>query len=309
MSMNLIENKMRLFLLAILCSFNTFAQSDLLTRLDTEHKTIPYTTTATFKATHVSIGQSVETRKQGVLEIYAQNRFWNRPIEKSQSFAADKINSRLGLDYSLTDRFTIGAGYATGYRSIDVLLKYRLFYQYNKEQKKFPFSITLFHRGVSRGKSTLGFSEGFDFGDGLVSISQVLIARKVTSNFSFQIAPTYIYKEEGNLIPAESANKLAIGFSGRYKVGRHVSIVSEYYYVANPFKTFDTYGPFSLGVNWEIADIILQFNLTNARHFIEDKFISTTINNFNFRDGNLHFGFHATYVFHLKKQQLRSKNK
>ncbi|MEM7382600.1 MAG: DUF5777 family beta-barrel protein, partial [Bacteroidota bacterium] len=83
--------------------------------------------------------------------------------------------------------------------------------------------------------------------------------------------------------------------------GGHVSVVSEYYYTTNPIESFDTYGPFALGVNWELGDVMLQFMLTNAVNMVEDAFIAQTRNNFNFRNPNLNFGFNATYIIHFKR--------
>jgi len=260
-------------------------------------------TIATFKGTHISIGHSVETRKKGSLEISWSNRFWNKPIpdsERVQTFVADKWNSRIGLDYSISDRLTIGTGYVTGYRSIDVYGKYRLFYQ-REGSSSFPFSITLFQNGVYRNKSSL---EGL-----LIDVvsnqnkfavtSQLLIARKFSKNLSIQLAPSFIYRGEENELNGVESGRFALGIGGRYKLGNHVSIVSEYYYVPNPLEFVDTFGAFSLGANWEVSDLLLQFKLTNARNLVEDKFIIKTQNNFNFRDGNLHFGFGAVYFIQL----------
>ena len=282
---------------------------DILKDLEAETVEDSQPTIATFKGTHISIGHSVETRKKGVLEISSMNRFWNRPIpdsERTQTFVVDEWNGRLGLDYGVSDRFTVGAGYGTGYKSIDVYGKYRLFYQ-RDSGTKFPFSITLFQGGVYRGKSSFkgmlyeapSVQKEVPSKNKFAATTQVLIARKISRNFSLQIAPTYVYRAEDKLADGGDSNHFAIGFGGRYKVSNHVSIVSEYYYVANPVDFVDTYGPFSLGANWELSDLLLQFKLTNARNLVEDKYIIKTENNFNFRDGNFHFGFHATYFIQL----------
>lgn len=282
---------------------------DILKDLEAETVEDSQPTIATFKGTHISIGHSVETRKKGVLEISSMNRFWNRPIpdsERTQAFIADEWNGRLGLDYGVLDRFTIGAGYGTDNKSIDVYGKYRLFYQ-RDSGNTFPFSITLFQGGVYRDKSSfrVPLYEGSSIEKEVPSknkfaaTTQLLIARKISRNFSLQIAPTFVYRSEDKLVEDASPNYFALGFGARYKVSNHVSIVSEYYYVANPVDFVDTYAPFSLGANWELSDLLLQFKLTNARDLVEDQFIIKTGNNFNFRDGNFHVGFHATYFIQL----------
>lgn len=279
--------------------FQMIHAQDLLQKLDDLTEDEQQHTIATFKGTTISIGHSVETRKKGSLEISTINRFWNTREEQSQSFAADKWNSRAGVDYSISDRLTVGAGYGTGYRSIDIFGKYRLFYQ-RDTGKKFPFSITLFQGGVYRGKSSFkGIVEEVPNSNKFAATTQLLIARKISRNFSLQVSPTYVYRAEDELAEGSTPHHFAVGFGGRYKVSSHVSVVSEYYYVANPVDFIDTYGAFSLGANWEVSDLLLQFKLTNARNVVEDKFIIKTENNFNFRDGNLHFGFQATYFIQL----------
>lgn len=259
-------------------------------------------TIATFKGTRISIGQSVETRKKGSLEISWMNRFWNRPLPEgqvtTQSFAADRWNTRIGVDYSISDRLTVGAGYVSEYESVDLYGKYRLFYQ-RDTGRKFPVSISLFQGGVFRDNTLNGASFEVPDSNKFASTTQLLIARKVDKNFSVQLAPSFIYRAEDELIENESTTYFALGFGARYKVGNHVSLVSEYYYVPSPFVSIDTYGPFSIGANWEVSDLLLQFKLTNARDFVEDNVIVKTLNNFNFRDGNLHFGFQATYFLQL----------
>ncbi len=261
-------------------------------------------TIATFKGTRISIGQSVETRKKGALEISWMNRFWNRPLQEgettTQTFGADKWNTRIGLDYSISDRLTLGSGYASGYRSIDVYAKFRLFYQHDTG-KKFPLSVTLFQGGVFRSKSSLqgAIVDEVPNSNKYASTTQLLIARKVSKNFSVQLSPSFIYRGEERILINEPTAHFALGFGARYKVGNHVSLVSEYYYVPSPFTFTDTFNPFSIGANWEVSDLLLQFKLTNSRNFVEDKSIIKTQNNFNFRDGNLHFGFHATYFIQL----------
>ena len=106
--------------------------------------------------------------------------------------------------------------------------------------------------------------------------------------------PTYI-KKNSVLWATDDKNQFAVGLGARYKVGRHVSIASEYYYIANPLESIQTYSPFSLGVNWELSDLMLQFKMTNTPNFVEEAFITRTRRNFNFKDGNFFFGFHATY--------------
>ncbi len=279
---------------------------NLLDTLEKEYPDIPQYEIATFKATRISIGHSIENRKKGVLEVVAMNRFWNIPNYRGQSFVADKLSARIALEYGISDRLTFGAGGSTLDGIFDGFLKYKLIRQ-RSDGKGSPLSVTLFQNGSYRSKKRnrpffMDVNRFDDFSDKLAFTSQLLVARKFTPQFSMQISPTYIHRSS-SAFEEDPNNQFAIGAGARYKLGGHVSIVSEYYYVINPLKSVDTYDAFSLGVNWELSDVMLQFQLTNTRGMVEDAFITQTPNNFNFKDGNLVFGFNAIFVLHLHQKQ------
>lgn len=286
--------------------FNITIQSqNLLDKLNNEFPIKAVYEIATFKTTRIGLGHSIETRKKGALQISLYNRYWNTPNLESERFLADKVTTRYGLDYALTDNFTFGLGYTNYDKIVDGFLKYKLFKQL-KNSKKMPVSITFLQvfsqrkieNIASNAYSPTTSSSKYAF------TSQVLIARKINSELSLQIMPTYVHRSE-NVVFNESRSHFALGFGGRHKISSHASIVSEYFYVANPIKTIDTYNAFMVGINWEVSDLMLQFHITNARNYAENTFITQTPNNFNFKDPNLHFGFNATFILHTKKNKLK----
>ena len=298
-----------IFVVLTLMTNGLVAQKGLLEILDEEQQDNPQYTLATFKATRISFGHSVETRKKGILEVSVANRFWNTPSRYSQSFGADKMNSRIALEYGINDRFSTGFGGSTWDGLFDAYLKYRIIRQRDDKEGS-PISFTLFQNASYDSNAYLDSYMDDGFGNRLSFTTQALIARKFTSDFSLQIAPTFVHKGL-RFSEEDSQNHFALGFGGRYKLGGHLSFVSEYYAVFNPIKSADTYGPFSIGVNWELGDVMLQFMLTNASHIVEDAFITGTRYNFNFKNPNLNFGFNATYVIHFnrKLKGLKHENK
>lgn len=274
------------------------AQNDLLAKLDREISEIPQYEIATFESTRIALGQSVQVRKKNVLEIVIMNRFWDKPIQKSQSFLVDKLSTRIGLEYGLSDKLTIGAGATTLDSSFDGFAKYNLFRQ-RKDNSSMPVTMTFFQNASYRSKDVFDtFENRFSF------TSQLLIARKLTTNLSIQIAPTYIHRAS-SFVEVDPQNQFAVGFGIRRKVGKHVSLVSDYYYQTNSLVSKNTYNAFSVGANWELSYILLQFHFTNARAIEESAFITRTTNNFNSRDGNLHFGFNAIFTLQLDKRKRK----
>lgn len=292
------------FILGILLYSIPVTSQSLLDKLEKEFPKTKQYEIATFKTTRIAIGHSIETRSKGALELALYNRYWNIPDFDGQRFLADKVSTRFSLEYALTDRFTFGGGYTNFDKIKDAYLKYRLIRQVSKS-KKAPVSITLF-QGVSHRNEEEGpvLYPGAATQGKYAFTTQVLIARKFNPKFSAQITPTFIRRKAASASD-DPSNQFAVGFSGRHKIGGHASIVSEYYYVANPLKSIDTYNAFVVGVNWELSHLMLQFHITNARNFAEDAFITRTTNNFNFEDGNFHFGFNATFVWHTKKKKLK----
>ena len=290
-----------LVLVCFLAIFNLGHSQSLLESLDKEHEDTSYPVQATFKATRIGLGQSVETRKQGGLEISANTRFWNIR-EETQGFIADRVTSRLGASYAFSDRFTLGAGVTTFDGIFDAFGKFRLAYQ--KTGKGWPISITLFQNASLKTNPGRSINQADSFSDKLSFGTQLLLARKFTRNFSLQLSPTFIHRNSA-ISPEDPTNHFALGFGGRYRVGGHVSITSEYYYLANPIESSTTFDAFSLGINWELTDLMLQFYMTNSHNIAEDVFITQTRNNFNTRDGNFFFGFSATILLHLKENKVK----
>lgn len=253
----------------------------------------------TFFGSRINLSHSIETREKGVLEIGVQSRFWNIPSDQL-SFDVDKVNIRLEASYALTDRFTIGAGYGTGYDSFDAFLKYGILKQ--KMHTGSPLSITLLQSVAHRQKNP-GITKQLDFDERIGLTSQVLIARKLSRNFSLQLMPTYTNRAADSFLPqTPQSSRFSLGFGGRYRIAKHFSLTAEYYEIFNRIDSPQTYSPFSLGANWEIADVLLQFNITNARNLVEDKFIAKSLQPFVLKDGDLHVGFNLVYLIHTRKK-------
>ncbi|RNC88286.1 MAG: hypothetical protein ED556_03635 [Winogradskyella sp.] len=280
---------------------NLLNSQELLDILKQEQKDSARYVTPAFKMTRIAFGHSTEVRAKGVLEFFTATRFWNFPGDRSESFVADKVTTRIALEYGITDRLSFGVGGTTFDGLFDGYLKYRLVSQ-GKGQKTNPFNITLFQGASYNSSSGSIYSNNASISsDRFAYTTQVLISRKFSKKFSFQVTPTFVHKSLG-LNASDNKNFVAIGFGARYKIGPHMSLVSEYYRTLNPVESFDTFDPFAIGVNWEVGDILIQLMLTNTRNMVEDTFITQTRNNFNFKDPNLHFGFNATYVIHFNNK-------
>jgi len=292
---------------AILCCilFSTTSRAqDLLDLIEESETEEDGFTAAIFKGSRLINGHSVKTKKKKELEFVISHRFGTLNSGAREFWGLDETNTRLALEYGLTDVLNIGLGRSSFEKIFDWFLKYKFLRQRTGE-KSMPFSAVFFS---SMAVSTLEFApdRDMDFADRTSYTYQVLIARKFTSNFSFQVMPTLIHT---NLVTfADDDNDLfSIGAGGRYKITPSVSINLEYYYQVNPNQFQDgTSGrkdflnSIAVGVDIETGGHVFQLHLTNSRSMVEKGFISETTG--DFWDGDIHLGFNITRTFQLGKQ-------
>lgn len=279
-------------ILACFHSQNTKSQdiSDLLTDTPTKEYT-----TATFKTTHLILGQSIENVAKGNMNLIISHHF-GRINEGSYNFwGLDQSTIRLGLEYSLTDKIELGIGRSTYQKTIDGFVKYKILRQDNM---KMPVSISYFG---SMAINTLKWDdpsrENF-FSSRLSFVNQLLIAKKFNNNLSLQLTPTHVHK---NLVKRviDQNNIFAIGAGGRYKLTKRFSVNAEYYYLL-PGQTADDFdNSLSLGVDIETGGHVFQLFFTNSQPLFERGFITETQGKWN--KGDVYFGFNIIRTFTLVK--------
>ena len=290
------------------------AQDDLLSMLDEEQSKEPTYTIATFKASRLINGQTVETVSKNHLNFWISHRFGavNSGFI-ANFFGLDEAKIRLGLEYGLTDRWLVGAGRSSLEKTYDLYTKYKVLRQSNT----MPVTVTAMAGWgintmptgyVMESGSTMKFDNNIER---YSYWSQVLVARKFTEKLSLQLMPTMIHvnKVEDPSIP----NQLfALGAGGRYKISQRVTLSGEYYhtfadkqaYEANTGKTYPYRNALSLGVDIETGGHVFQFHLTNARGMVEKQFIAQNIG--SWQQGDIFYGFNIARTFSFDKAARNS---
>jgi len=214
----------------ILLSLTCYSQ-DLLDLIEESESEGDRYTSATFKGTRLINGHSIKTRKKKELEFIISHRFGTINSGAREFWGLDETNTRLALEYGLTDALNIGLGRSSFQKTFDWFLKYKFLRQRSGE-KSMPISAVFFTSMAVTTFETASDRE-MDFADRTSYTYQLLIARKFSSNFSFQIMPTLIHT---NLVTfADDDNDIfSIGAGGRYKITPSVSLNLEYYYQVNP---------------------------------------------------------------------------
>ncbi len=267
-----------------------YAQDDLLSQIDQELDPGNVTVEGTFKGTRLINGHSVETRSKNNLTFIISHRFGNIRGGAYEFFGLDGANIRLGLDYAVTDKFTVGIGRNSLGKHLDGFLKYRILQQ-SKGEKLVPISLTYFGSAAYR---TIRTNPERTFQQNLAFTNQLLIARKITSAVSLQLMPVWIHY---NLVTAEENNDvLALGLGGRYKIGKRFSINLEYYYQIQELNP-EYFNALALGFDIDTGGHVFQFHVTNSAAMIAKGYVGETTD--DFFGGNIHIGFNITRNFQL----------
>ncbi len=295
-----------LFLSIIVCmqaiSQNVNLDSMLDMQTKTKDKNKAQYVEATFTTSRLVDGHTVETTQAGVLDLKISHRFGQLNQGFYNMFGFDVASIRIGVDYGITNRFTVGAGRSSFEKQYDGFLKYRLLWQ-SEDGKKMPVSLTLLS-SVMLETDTLALKT-----EKKISVSpstankfsyayQVLLARKFNSRFSLQLVPTLIHE---NIVDSSfnSNDIFAVGAGAKIKVTPKSNINIEYYYVLLGSKLPGTYNTFSIGYEIETAGHVFQLHFTNSTGMTERSFIAE--NTGRWSKGDIHFGFNISRVFTIKK--------
>ena len=287
--------KLTFTLLLSFLTFFTYSQDDLLDVLDEETPKDGKEdiVTSTFKGTRILNGHSIENRKDKELEFIISHRFGRINSGFKELFGLDETNVRFSLEYGLNDNLTIGIGRSSFEKTFDSFLKYSLVKQ-KKGDKPFPFAISLFGSVAAKTQDEpFGIKER-SFVENLSYVGQVLIARKVSSEFSYQLTPTYVHRN--TVRQTNDPNGIfALGVGTRFKLSKRVSLNGEYFLAFNESKSINARNSLAFGVDIETGGHVFQLILSNAITMIEKSFITETTG--NFFGGDIHFGFNISRTF------------
>ena len=287
--------KIRLAIFLLSISTSIYCQDDLLDILDNEtpKNTTEDIVTATFKGTRILNGHSIENRKDKELEFIISHRFGAINLGFDELFGLDQSNIRFALEYGLTDNLTVGLGRSSFEKTFDSFFKYSILKQ-RKGDNPFPFAISLFGSIAAKTQDEAFPIAERSFSENLSYVGQVLIARKFNQSLSLQVTPTYIHRNIVRDI-ADPHSIFALGFGGRIKLSKRVSLNSEYYWAFDESTSINAKNSLAFGVDIETGGHVFQLILSNAITMIEKSFIAE--NTGDFFGGDIHFGFNISRTF------------
>lgn len=269
---------------------------DLLDLLGEDEPTTEFTY-ATFKTTRIINGHSVENPADGVLLFMISHRFGKLNSGAYDFFGLDQATIRLGFEYGIGERLSVGIGRSSYQKAYDGFVKYKILRQ-SSGDRIMPLTMTWFSSMDLFSLKWQDTERKNYFSSRLSFVHQLLLARKFSDKFSLQVSPTFIHK---NLVltEADDNDTFAMGVGGRLKLTQRVSVNAEYFYLM-PGSVADNFvNPLSIGFDIETGGHVFQLHFTNTQPMFERGFITETRGKWT--NGDIYFGFNLSRVFTIKK--------
>ena len=282
---------MKTFLLLILwIPFLAVAQEDLLAEINTDSVTDEYATAA-FKGLKIVNFESTKLVAKKELTLIVSHRFGSIENGFDSFFGLDDAVTRLNFIYGISDGLNIGVSRSSYQKIYESSLKYRLV---NQQENGFPFTIVGYNSLLINTALDKDNLPKLEFKHRLSYTTQVLISRKVNTNFSVELAPTYFHDNYVAINEQDNA-QFAVGLGGRHKLGKRWSLNVDYGIHLNRADSSPFRNPLSIGVDLETGGHIFQMHFTNAQPMNTNGFLGQASGDWG--DGDIYFGFNLSRVF------------
>jgi len=250
--MKTLKSLINLMILLVALNGNIFAQDSTAVTADNRPVKSPFSTNVLIDC------QTVVSPYKGSLNLLINHRFGSMENGISDIFGIyGGANTRLGLEYGITDRIMVGIGTTQDYKLQDVEWKYAILEQ--TRSNSMPIGLSYYGNVVidARSDDNFGPEESYKFIHRMSYFTQLIVSRKFSNVFSFQVAPEFAYYNGVD----QSMDNVNFGtsFGGRAKVWGNKSIIVEY---DLPFTKHEAFDPKpNLGVGFEIGTATHAFQI------------------------------------------------
>lgn len=255
----------------------------------------------TFGSTWLIDNQTVLVPYKGTLQLDILHRFGTVDNGSKDFFGLfAPSNIKFGLSYVPVKGLMVGAGLTKERKQVDLSAKYALLQQ--TTDNKIPVSLSYFGNMVIDTRSKDNFRYGVHR---LSYFNQLLLARKITKNFSAQVAPSFSWfnnvegyiDSKGEIQKKMKNGHLAISFLGRYKVSQLSSIIVGY---DQPLTTHSFNNPHpNISFGFETVTSSHAFQVFFANYYGIVPQSNNVFNKNDLRDGQFVIGFNMTRLWNF----------
>lgn len=268
------------------------AQDDLLDQLDAEKPTEKQIASAAFKGLQIGNMQSTKLTAKGEWYMVVSHRFGDLTNGMDNFFGLDNALTKIGGIYGATNWLSLGASRHTYNKTYEFSAKYKFA---NQVESGFPVTIVGYNTmDINTLLAKVEYPE-IKFTNRLAYTSQLLISRKFSDSFSFEVAGIYVHK---NLFDEslELEDQYLVGAGGRYKLSKRLSVNLEYAAKVNRLASAPLYqDPITLGLDIETGGHVFQMVFSNCQPMNDVAVFTNATGNWN--GGSIYFGFNMYRVF------------
>lgn len=253
----------------------------------------------TFGTSLLIDNHTVATPYKGGLELTIHHRF--SVIENYHNLFGifGAANTRLGLNYGITDRLMIGAGTTKDYKLQDIQWKYLILQQ--TEDNSMPVSLSYYGNFLTdlRKEENFGPSESYREIHRLSYFTQLIVARKFSEKISAQVAPSLIYFNSVPIFSDSTGYKnlnLGLSAGARFNLFGSHSLLLEYDQLLTK-QDLDEQPKPNLSLGWEISTATHTFQIFAANYSQIINQRNLVFNTNDFANGEYLIGFNITVRF------------
>lgn len=280
------------FTLVFFALGQAFAQDDLLSQLDVKSD-VKDITPAAFKGLQICNMQSTKLPVKGEFYFLVSHRFGDLTNGMNNFFGLDGALTKLGGIYGVTNWLSVGLSRQTYQKTYELAAKYKLA---NQMTDGFPVTIVGYNTMDIRSDLKTDLYPDLKANDRFAYTTQLIISRKFSEDFSFQVAPIFVHKNLFDEL-SDQKNTYLLGTGARYKLSKRLSVNLDYAARLNLPEAYDfTYhNPISLGLDIETGGHVFQLVFSNSQTMNEVAYF-TTASGIKVGKG-IFFGFNMYRVF------------
>ncbi len=254
----------------------------------------------TFGGVFIMDNQSVMVPIKGTLEMAIQHRFGSVDNGKKDLYGLfAPSNIRIGMSYVPVNRLMVGAGVTKERTQVDMFAKFAFLQQ---TPGKYPVSISYFGNVVIDARDKSNFRNSVDR---FSYFNQLIIARKVTENFSVQVAPGFSWfnnveayvNSKGAILEKMHNYHFAISVAGRYKISEKSAITAGYDQPLTQHPTNNPHPNIALGFETTTSSHAFQVFAGNYYGIVPQS--NNMFNQNDYTKGQFVIGFNITHLWNF----------
>ncbi|MDC1310045.1 DUF5777 family beta-barrel protein [Flavobacteriaceae bacterium] len=283
-------NKFYFFVITLLFGCFTFGQNSLLNEISAESDYENTFQMPAFKAMKVVNNQSTKLAGKGDLYLYVGHRFGAIKGGIGSLFGLDYANTKIEMLYGLFSEVQVGFSRESFKKTYNLHVKYGI----KKQTSSFPVSIVGYNSINLDTSLDENVYPNLNYNERYVYISQLLVSRRFSDNFSLQLSPSVI-KHNFLTTQAKTDYNYVLNTGSRLKISKRSSFNIDYSYHLNRLKNSIEKNVLSVGVDMETGGHVFQLLFSNTQASDEAGVLTGAEG--DWLKGGVFFGFNILRVF------------